>query len=122
MDSSCSLSLPGGPGRDPDALPNPTAVDRGVPTARELAVEPRPGAANPVLTAGDVDDVEFVADPFVVRSRTTYNLFFEIKSRRTSLFGLRDHPQFDIGHATTEDGLDWTYRGVVLPSSQAEHI
>lgn len=91
-----------------------------------VRVEPHPDADNPVLTAADVDDVShvsFVADPFVVRTGGRYHLFFEVKSReRRSLLGLGDtSPAFDVAHATSEDGLDWTYEGVVLPSAQAEH-
>jgi hypothetical protein len=94
--------------------------------APALRVEPHPGADNPVLTAADVDDVDdvhFVADPFVVHDGDRYHLFFEVKSdgpRR--LFGLRGTgAQFDIAHATSHDGLDWTYEGVVLPDGQAGH-
>lgn len=91
---------------------------------------------NPVLTAADVDDVahiSFVADPFVVRAGSDesddtrddgpYHCFFEVKRRdRRSLLGLCDtEARFDIGHATSPDGRDWTYEGVVLPAAQAEH-
>jgi hypothetical protein len=95
------------------------------PGPPELRVEPHPDVANPVLTAHDVDDVDdvsFVADPFVVREGGLYHLFFEIKSRRLQWLGLRGTTaQFDIGHATSPDGLEWTYQGVVVPAAQAEH-
>jgi len=95
-------------------------------SAPALRVESRPRVENPVLTATDVDDVEdvhFVADPFVVRDGDRFHLFFEVKSdgpRR--LFGLRGTgAQFDTAHATSHDGLDWNYEGVVLPDGQAGH-
>ena len=98
--------------------------DSDLSTVPTLRVEPHPDVTNPVLTADDIDDVDdvaFVADPFVVRDGGTYHLFFEIKSRGSGWLGRRPGPQFDIGHATSADGLNWTYRGVVLPASQAEH-
>lgn len=84
-----------------------------------------PASDNPVLTADQVRDcshVLFVADPFVVHDGC-YHLFFEVKRHdRWPGFGLRDAtPRFDVGHATSEDGRRWTYEGVVLPASQAEH-
>lgn len=95
-------------------------------TAPALHVEPHPGVENPVLTAADVDDVDgihFVADPVIVHDDDRFHLFFEVKSdapRR--LFGLRGGgAQFDIAHATSDDGLDWRYEGVVLPDEQAGH-
>jgi hypothetical protein len=94
-------------------------------SADPLRVDPHPDAANPVLTGGDVTDrrhVTFVADPFVVPD-DGYHLFFEVKRRdRWPAFGLRDtDARFDIGHATSPDGLAWRYEGVVLPAGQAEH-
>jgi len=64
------------------------------------------GVPNPVLTAIDVTDVYayFVADPFLMKVESTWYMFFEIHTtidRRISL-------------ATSLDGLDWTYQGVVL--------
>jgi hypothetical protein len=91
-----------------------------------LEVIPEPSLDDPVLTASDVSDrrhVSFVADPFVVRADGRYCLFFEIKRRnRWPAFGLRaTEPRFDIGHATSTNGRDWTYEGVVLPAEEAEH-
>jgi hypothetical protein len=67
--------------------------------------------------------VTFVADPFVVAERGRFHLFFEIKRRgKRRWLGLRGRrAAFDIGYATSDDGLDWEYQGVVLPSTQAEH-
>jgi hypothetical protein len=69
---------------------------------------PAPGVENPVLSARDVTDVpaEFVADPFMVRHGGEWHMFFEVLNaqRRNG----------EIGHATSPDGLRWTYRGIVL--------
>jgi hypothetical protein len=112
---------PGASSADPRLATPPLRVDRSTDADR-----------NPVLTAADVADtphVSFVADPFVVRAGAAdavsepYHCFFEVKRRdRRSLLGLRDtEARFDIGHATSPDGRDWTYEGVVLPAAQAEH-
>jgi hypothetical protein len=106
--------------REPSSAPS---GDLASPSA--LRVEPHPEATNPVLAREDVDDVDdvsFVADPFVVHDGERYHLFFEIKSRTPRWFGLRGTTgRFDIGHATSLDGLDWTYRGVVIPAEQGEY-
>jgi hypothetical protein len=64
--------------------------------------------ARPVLTWRDVHDVDavFVADPFVVRDGEAYHLFVEVMERATG-HGV-------IASASSRDGLDWTYDGVVL--------
>lgn len=103
----------------------PTGGDPPV-AAEALRARPHPAVDNPVLTAADVDDVDdvlFVADPFVVRADGVYHMFFEIKQMDTTRFGglLGSPSSFHIGHATSETGLEWTYRGVVLPAEQAEH-
>ena len=69
---------------------------------------PHPDAKNPVLTAGDVTDVpaQFVADPFMVCDNGTWHMFFEVMNTRTR--------QGDIGLATSDDGLRWRYRRIVL--------
>ena len=95
---------------------------RGVSTASRVTADPDSVVENPILTGDDVDDIErvaFVADPFVVRTDGRYHLFFEIKSARQGRLG--PDWQFDIGHATSTGGRDWTYEGVVLPAAQAEH-
>ena len=70
-----------------------------------LLFEPHRGVSNPVLSAADVDDVSnptFVADPFVVAENGLLHMFFEL---------WRDGSPSDtwIGHATSVDGLEWTY-------------
>lgn len=70
----------------------------------------RPVAAigHPALTAADVTDVpaEFVADPFMIKEKDRWYMFFEVLNRRTG--------QGDIGLAVSDDGLEWTYRRIVL--------
>lgn len=69
---------------------------------------PAERAANPVLTAGDVDDTEaeFVADPFLLRQGAGWIMFFEVLERETQ--------KGCIAAATSADGVDWSYDGVVL--------
>lgn len=69
---------------------------------------PPPNVANPVLTRADVRDVDaaFVADPFMLLVGRTWYMFFEILNRDTE--------KGEIGLATSEDGLVWMYRHVVL--------
>lgn len=64
--------------------------------------------ANPVLTAADVTDVpaKFVADPFMVQEDHTWYMFFEVMNALTG--------QGDLGLATSDDGLHWTYKQIVL--------
>ena len=63
---------------------------------------------NPVLKASTVTDVpaRFVADPFMVRSNNTWNMFFEVLND-TSNHG-------DIGLASSNDGIHWQYHRIVL--------
>lgn len=69
---------------------------------------PPPGVANPILSRGDVTDVEAttVADPFVVRTANGFFMFFEVVERASG--------RGSIGLAASPDGLEWAYRGVVL--------
>lgn len=71
-------------------------------------LSPAPGVENPVLSARDVTDVpaEFVADPFMVQSGGEWHMFFEVLNARRR--------NGEIGHATSPDGLRWTYGGIVL--------
>ncbi len=77
-------------------------------TALDITDDPR--VHNPVLTAGDVTDVtaNFVADPFMVRGASGWTMFFEVDTVR---------PEGNIGKigmASSDDGLSWTYRRIVL--------
>jgi hypothetical protein len=73
-----------------------------------LRLSPAASVTNPVLSAEDVTDVpaSFVADPFLVRHDGAWLMFFEV-------FHSGDR-QGDIGLATSEDGLTWSYVGIVL--------
>ncbi|SDE99200.1 hypothetical protein SAMN05216218_1032 [Halorientalis regularis] len=73
-----------------------------------------PDASNPVLTKDDVDDAvaSFVADPFLVYEGGIYHLFFEIKNVVGEVF---------IGHAYSEDGIDYEYNKIVIDPTTAQH-
>jgi hypothetical protein len=66
------------------------------------------GVCNPVLTSRDVTDISagIVADPFMVCDNGTWHMFFEAYNNKTM--------RGDIALATSEDGIDWTYRQIVL--------
>ncbi len=64
--------------------------------------------SNPILTAGDITDIDavFVADPFMITRDGTHFLFFEVLNRAT------DHG--DIAYATSTDLKTWQYKNVIL--------
>jgi hypothetical protein len=70
-----------------------------------LTLEP---AAAPVLTRDDVSDVpaSYVADPFLLRSRGRWHMFFEVYNWRAR--------KGEFGLATSDDGLRWRYEQIVL--------
>jgi len=76
--------------------------------ASPLELAPIPSTPSPVLTAQDVLDIpaDFVADPFLLTLGDTWYLFFEALNNSTG--------QGDIGYATSDNGLDWTYQQIVL--------
>jgi len=78
-----------------------------------LSIRPHPSVSNPVLTGSDVTDraVTQVADPFIVYDSGVYHMFMET---------FNDDTDGDIGHATSIDGLDWTYDTTVLGTP--EHL
>lgn len=100
--------MPAPPGPAP-AYPMAASVDL------DPVIEPHPEVDNPVLTPADVTDREQptgVADPFLVVSEDTYHMFFEVLAGDTPTRpGIEDEV---IGHARSDDGLDWEYTGVVL--------
>lgn len=63
---------------------------------------------NPIISAEDITDCRagFVADPFIIKEGEIYYLFFEIMNL--------DSGQGDIGLAISEDGVAWSYQGIVL--------
>jgi hypothetical protein len=66
------------------------------------------GVENPVLTRESVKDVRaaFVADPFMWRGAEGWTMFFEVLNR--------ENERGEIGLATSVDGLEWSYRQIVL--------
>lgn len=66
---------------------------------------------NPVLTHLDISDskAKFIADPFLIYDSGTFYMFFEVFSTLT-LKG-------DIGLAESNDGINWTYKQIVLEES-----
>lgn len=67
-------------------------------------------AATPVLRARDVTDygaVDYVADPFLFVEEGAWHMFFEIYNEDRT-------PDAPIGHATSSDGLEWSYDRIVL--------
>lgn len=73
-----------------------------------LNLKPHPQAVNPVLTAKNVTDIkaEFVADPFMIFEDGLWYMFFEV-------LDLQDN-RGKIALATSQDGISWTYRKLVL--------
>jgi hypothetical protein len=69
---------------------------------------PSEDASNPVLTRDNVSDVraEFVADPFMVRGRSNWCMFFEVMNRETR--------KGEIGLAISPDAISWNYQRIVL--------
>jgi hypothetical protein len=69
---------------------------------------PSPVVRNPVLTRRDVYDCRaaFVADPFMLRVKNTWYMFFEVYNTPAR--------KGEIGLATSRDGLQWQYRRIVL--------
>jgi len=69
---------------------------------------PAASGRNPVLTRENVSDIEarFVADPFMLRAKGTWHMFFEVMNRECG--------RGEIGLATSKNGLKWQYRQIVL--------
>lgn len=69
-----------------------------------------PSTATPVLSAADVTDygaVDYVADPFMFVENGEWHMFFEIYNENKT-------PDAPIGHATSPNGLDWTYNQIIV--------
>ena len=73
-----------------------------------LALSPFEDVCNPVLTSSDVSDVPaaFVADPFMLKTDRAWHMFFEVMNRQTG--------KGEIGLASSDDALQWTYQRIVL--------
>jgi hypothetical protein len=72
--------------------------------ATPFSLEPAP----PVLTKANITDIaaDFVADPFMLRHDHTWRMFFEVMPTTTQ--------RGEIGLATSNDALTWTYERIVL--------
>jgi hypothetical protein len=79
-----------------------------------VSLSPHPKADNPVLTKADIEDAKatFVADPFLVFADGVYNMFFEIKDVAGEVY---------IGHAFSDDGVNYIYNQTVIGPEVAEH-
>ncbi|MDB5036149.1 MAG: hypothetical protein JWQ98_3390 [Chlorobi bacterium] len=73
-----------------------------------LAMRDSAAVRNPVITRDDVTDrpARFVADPFMLRDDGIWYMFFEVLDDETN--------RGEIALATSLNGLEWRYRGVVL--------
>jgi hypothetical protein len=73
-----------------------------------LSLAPPAVPSEPVLTSRQVTDVpaSSVADPFMVEEDGAWYMFFEVVNAKTQ--------QGDIGLATSQDGMAWTYQQIVL--------
>jgi len=72
---------------------------------------------NPVLTANNVSDVpaNLLADPFLVHDKGAWFMFFEVLNNTTKPGPKLRYPHKGaIGLAVSNDGLDWSYRQIVL--------
>jgi len=76
--------------------------------ATPWTIQPLRGARQPLLTRRHVTDVPaaFVADPFMLQRHGAWHLWFEVMRA--------DRGLGEIGLATSPNGRDWTYRGIVL--------
>jgi len=72
------------------------------------SLAPHPEATNPVLAPEDVTDIDawFVADPFLLQRDSGYVMFFEVMGRSDR--------KGRIGLARSQDGIAWSYVGIVL--------
>ncbi len=73
-----------------------------------LSLHPSKDINNPVLSYKDILDVnaEFVADPFMFQRKDKWYMFFEVMNTTTG--------HGDIGLATSPNGVNWTYKKIVL--------
>jgi hypothetical protein len=73
-----------------------------------LALNPAANTKQPAMSRQDVDDTytAFVADPFIVKDRNRWLMFFELLNTKTQ--------KGQIAYADSEDCLNWNYQQVVL--------
>ena len=70
-----------------------------------------PANKNPVLTKEDVTDKKaaYVADPFMIKVKDIWYMFFEVRSAGSYLT--------ELAYATSLDGFNWTYQKIIQPDS-----
>ncbi|WP_114578998.1 hypothetical protein [Saliphagus sp. LR7] len=91
---------------DPEAAP---VYPMNASITADPSIEPHPDVTNPVLSFEDVTDCKRptgIADPFLAYENGVYHLFFEVLAD-----DLNDPA---IGHAVSDDGLEWQYDQIVL--------
>jgi hypothetical protein len=73
-----------------------------------LALKPTTVVPNPVISRGDVSDIvtAFVADPFMVRDRDDWLMFFEIFNHKRK--------KGELAFAKSKDGYNWNYQHLIL--------
>lgn len=94
-------------------------------TAKKLYMTPQikefERVQNPVLTKEIVTDrtgVTGLADPFLVMEKGRYHCFFEVLGGKNPVTsGVAD----EIGHAYSDNLIDWTYTQIILSSKEKGH-
>ncbi len=84
-------------------------------------VKPFPKVKNPIITKEIVTDrkyVQGVADPFIVRDKGRYHMFFEVIGGKSPTTG---QVADEIGHAYSDNLFHWTYTQIVLSKEQHSH-
>ncbi|TWD51174.1 hypothetical protein FB480_105137 [Agrobacterium vitis] len=73
-----------------------------------LSLSPHPDIAHPAMARAQINDARasFIADPFFIHHDGAWHLFFEILNHERGLG--------EIGYASSQNALQWTYQGVVL--------
>jgi len=92
-----------------DAVQRPRVWSIGIYAGESpFSLRPSEEVRNPVLTHTHVTDIaaSFVADPFMIRAKDTWYMFFEVLNAATGLG--------EIGLATSANAADWEYRQIVL--------
>jgi len=103
------------------SVPTSDSPDFSTTATDPYPIRPDTGANNPVLTESDVNDTlsnfgngeKFVADPSLfLADNGTWHMFFEYSEVNTT--------NNAIGHATSNDGLSWTYDQIIVNQDPSE--
>jgi hypothetical protein len=86
--------------------PNEKITKNSPDVSNMVTLKSHPLINNPVLTGSQVTDISasYVADPFIIKEKGTYHMFFEVYDEKLG----------HIGHAISKDGLKWLYNKIVL--------